>query len=342
MLCPRSPILVVTLILTAARVLAESLVPPVPHYQLSTSFFVPGDGGWDYVSVDGATRRLYVSHGDQIQVLDSDNGKQVGVIANARGAHGVAFAQDLNLGFTSNGDAASVTVFDLQSLTPVKDIPVSEPDFILYDPFTHRIFPFNETTTVIDAKSLQTVGQLKLGGSPEGAVSDGDGRVFINLEDKAAIAVIDPATLQVETTYPLGKCRSPHSLLYDSSHRRLFVGCENEFAVVDASSGKVVATTLLCAGGDSGAFDAAHALIFLSCAEGVVSVIRQLSADQYQLADTIKTQVWARTMAFDPATMRMFLPVSDFEIVRGQAGSDGLFRSQRVPASFKILVLSRR
>jgi DNA-binding beta-propeller fold protein YncE len=310
-------------------------------YKLIKEVRVPGEGGWDYISVDSEARRIYVSHGDQIQVLNADSGKLAGQIP-APGAHGVALAPDLHRGFTSNGKDKTVTVFDTKTLAVIKTVKLEGgTDAILYDPFTKRVFPMNEKITVINAETADVAGTVDLGGDPEAAVSDGKGTVYVNLADKGAVAVIDPKGLSVTKTYPIEHCTSPHSLSFDSDTQRLFVGCRDGFSALDATTGKVVGTSLMCTGVDSGGFDPDNKLIFESCGEGVISVIREFTPDNYRIIETIPTKLWARTMAFDPKTKRIYLPTADFEFI---PDSDPKKAPQRrwKEGSFTVLVVGKR
>jgi DNA-binding beta-propeller fold protein YncE len=233
-----------------------------------------------------------------------------------------------------------VTIFETQHLKTIKKVTVNRPDFILYDPFSKRVFPMSEKATVLDAKTGDSVGKVNLGGKPEAAVSDGRGSVYVNLADKGAVAVIDVQSLTVTKTYPVDRCLSPHSLAIDTSSHRLFVGCLNaSLAVLDANSGEVVAHQLACGGVDAGGFDPEKKLVFPSCAEGVVSVIHQLSPDSYELVDTVKTELWARTMGFDSATKKIFLPTADMETVASPDPNQPPMR-RVTPGSFRVLVVS--
>jgi hypothetical protein len=314
---------------------------PLP-YHVVQRYSVPGDGGWDYISIDSEARRLYVSHGTRLEVLDADTGKVVGQIADTPGIHGAAIAPELKRGFTSNGRDKSVTVFDSETLEPIKKTKVNGTDFILYDPFSKRVFPLAEKVTVLDAKTGDKVGEVDLGGDPEAGVSDGKGTVYVNLADKKALAVVDPKALTVTKTYPIEDCTSPHSLSYDVANQRLFVGCRDGLAVLDATNGKVVARSIICSGVDASAYDPENKLIFESCGEGVISIIRQLSPDFYELVDTVKTAMWARTMAFDVKTKRVFLPTAEFETVPNtDPKSPSPFKSQMKPGSFTVLVVGK-
>jgi len=307
-------------------------------YRLAKKFVVPGEGHWDYIAVDSNAQRVYVSHGDVIQVLDADSGKLLGQIA-APGAHGVALASNLRRGFTSNGNDKSVTVFDMKTLAVIKTVKLEGgPDAILYDSFTKRVFPINEKIMVLDAETGDVAGTVDLGGHPEAAVSDGKGTVYVNLADKMAVAVVDPKALTVTKTFPIDHCTSPHSLSYDDASQRLFVGCRDGLAVLDARTGKVAGRSLMCSGVDAGDFDPVNKLIFESCSEGVISVIRQISPDYYELLEPVKTELWARTMTLDGRTKKIYLPTADFETI---PSSDPRYPFQRrmKPGSFRVLVV---
>jgi DNA-binding beta-propeller fold protein YncE len=307
-------------------------------YKLTKKFAVPGEGGWDYIAVDSEARRVYVSHGDVIQVLNADSGKLLGQVA-APGAHGVALAPDLGRGFTSNGKDKSVTVFDTKTLAVIKTVKLEGgTDDILYDPFTKRVFPINQKITTLDAQTGDVAGNVDLGGEPEAAVSDGRGTVYVNLADKMAVAVVDPKALTVTKTYPIDHCTSPHSLSYDGKNERLFMGCREGFVALDAT--KAVATSLMCTGVDASDFDPENKLVFESCSEGVITVIRQMTPDNYRIIETIPTKLWAKTMAFDPKTKNIYLPTADFEFIPDADAKKPPQRRWKT-GSFQVLVVSR-
>ena len=257
-----------------------------------------------------------------------------------QGIHGAAIAPELKRGFTSNGRDKSVTIFDTESLKPIRKVSVAGTDFILYDPFTRRVFPMNEKITVLDAKTGDQVGEVNLGGEPEAAASDGRGTVYVNLKDKDAVAVLNAQSLKLTKTYSVEGCNGPHSLLYEGTTQRLFVGCRGRLAILDSVNGKVVDRILMCSGGDAGGFDAENDLIFESCAEGVMSVIRQNSPNDYELVDTVKTQLWAKTMAFDPLSGKIYLPTAELETV--PSGDPQKLPQRKIkPGSFTILVVSK-
>jgi hypothetical protein len=225
-------------------------------------------------------------------------------------------------------------------LKTIRKVKANDPDFILYDSFAKRVFPMSEKITVLDATTGETAGELDLGGDPESAVSDGKGTLYVNLADKGAIAVVDAQALKVTKTYPVDDCVSPHSMAYDADSQRLFIGCRNStLAVVDALTGKVVAHQQTCSGVDAGGFDPENKLIFISCSEGVISVIHEVSPDFYELVDTVKTQLWARTMALDPITKKIYLPTADIETVPTPDPKKPFVRKMK-PGSFRVLVVA--
>lgn len=297
---------------------------------------LPGDGEWDYITVDSASRRVYASHGNRVEVLDADSGRLVGEILDTPGVHGVALAPEFRRGFSSNGGDGSVTIFDIGTLEAVKKVRVNRPDAILYDSFSKRVFPWSEVTTVVDAKTGAILGDLGLGGQPEAAISDGTGTVYVNLADKSVIAVVDTLALRVSKSYPVDRCSSPHSLAYDAINQRLLVGCLDGLVVLDAKSGNVVGRSLICSGVDAGAFDSDSKLLFESCSEGVVSVLHQITPDFYELVDTVKTQLWARTLTLDSRTKKLYLPTAEFELVPNTTRHE--FRVK--PGSFTVLVVA--
>jgi DNA-binding beta-propeller fold protein YncE len=284
---------------------------------------IPGQGSWDYLAVDEAARRLYVSHGTQVEVLDIDAGTIVGKIPDTPGVHGIAIASDLARGFTSNGQASNVSIFDLKTLKLIQQVPTGKkPDAIIYDPATSQVFAFNgggNSATAISAADGKVNGTVNLDGGPEFAVSDGAGYVYNNLEDEGQLLKINSRKLAVEQRWPTSPCQSPSSLAMDRQNRRLFLGCRSKvMAVVNADNGKVIATLPIGDHVDATAFDQALGLIFNSNGEGTITVIHQDSADQYSMVETVKTLPRAKTMALDGKTHRLFLSTvedSQFEVL---------------------------
>jgi DNA-binding beta-propeller fold protein YncE len=301
----------------------SSLAVADGDYRVSKKLPIPGQGGWDYLIVDEAARRLYVSHGTQVEVLDVDSGGIVGKIPNTLGVHGIAVAPELGRGFVSNGQTATVTVFDLKTLKTIGEVPTGKkPDAIIYDPATSQVFAFNggsDSATVISAADSKVAGTVSLGGGPEFAVSDGKGHVFNNLEDKNEVVKINSRKLTVEQRWPLAPCESPSSMAMDRPGRRLFIGCRNKvMAVVDADSGKVVTTVPIGDHVDASAFDPDARLIFNSNGEGTITVVHQDTPDKYSVVQTVKTLPRARTMALDLKTRQIFLSTVEdgqFEIL---------------------------
>jgi DNA-binding beta-propeller fold protein YncE len=292
-------------------------------YSVLKRISVAGQGGFDYLTVDEAARRLYVSHETQVEVLDIDSLTWVGSVAKTPGVHGIAIAPELGRGFVSNGQASTVTIFDLKTLKAIADVPTGKkPDAIIYDPATARVFAFNgasDSATAIDAATGKVVGTVDLKGGPEYAAADGKGFVYNNLEDESLLLKINSRELKVEQHWPTAPCASPSSMAMDRANRRLFLGCRSKvMAVVDADSGKVITTLPIGEHVDATAFDAATKLIFNSNGEGTITVIHQDSADKYSFVETVKTAPRAKTMALDPKTHRLFLSTAEngqFEVL---------------------------
>ena len=292
-------------------------------YKITQHIAIPGTGGWDYLTVDEASRRLYVSHGTQVEVVDIDSKTLVATIPNTAGVHGIAIAPELGRGFTSNGGTSTVTIFDLKTLKKIADVPTGKkPDAIIYDPATSQVFAFNgdsESATVISAADGKVAGTVPLGGGPEFAVADGKGYVYDNLEDKSQIVKIDARKLKVEQRWPVAPCEAPSSMAMDRTNHRLFIGCRSHImAVIDSESGKVITTLPIGDHVDATAFDEDSRLIFFSNGEGTITVIHQDSPDKYTAVETVKTLPRAKTMALDPKTHQLFLSAAEtgkFEVL---------------------------
>jgi YVTN family beta-propeller protein len=302
---------------------AISPVWAADNYQITKKIPIPGQGNWDYLTVDEGARRLYVSHGTQVEVLDVDSGAIVGKIENTQGVHGIAIAPDLGRGFVSNGQSSTVTIFDLKTLKSIAEVSTGKkPDAIIYDPATSRVFAFNggsNSATVIEGKDGKVAGTIDLGGGPEFAAADGNGYVYNNLEDESLVLKINSRTLKVEQRWPTAPCSSPSSMAIDRDNRRLFLGCRSKvMAVMNADTGQVIATLPIGDHVDATAFDVETRLIFNSNGEGTVTVIRQDSPDKYSVVETVKTLPRAKTSALDPKTHRLFLSTAEsgqFEVL---------------------------
>ena len=331
-----------TLWLTAAAAVAA----PAGGYHLLKKIPVPGNGGWDYLIVDQASRRLYVSHGTQVEVLDIDAETVVGKIPNTRGVHGIALAPELGRGFTSNGQAATVTIFDLKTLKPLGEAQTGKnPDAIIYDPATRRVFVSNggsDSTTVIEAADGKVAGTIDLGGGPEFEAADGKGHVFVNLEEKGVTLKLDARKLAVLERWPLAPCESPVSMAMDRKNGRLFIGCRNRLmAVVNAENGRVIATLPIGDRVDATAFDPATGLIFNANGEGTITVIHQDSPDKYSVVENVKTEPGAKTLALDLKTHRLFLSTAEYGPAPAPTPERPRPRPSVVPESFHILVVGR-
>ncbi len=273
--------------------------------------------------MDEQAHRLYVSHGTQVEVLDTDSLKLMGSLPNTPGVHGIAIAAELGRGFVSNGQAATVTIFDLNTLKAISEVPTGQkPDAIIFDPATSKVFAFNggsNSATAIDAATGKVMGTVNLDGGPEFAVADGRGFVFDNLEEESVVVKINSRELKVEQRWPTAPCASPSSMAMDRANRRLFLGCRSKvMAVMNADTGQVITTVPIGDHVDATAFDPESKLIFNSNGEGTISVIHQDSADKYSLVETVKTLPRAKTLALDSRTHRLFLSTAEngqFEVL---------------------------
>src|SRR5215813_10031139 len=285
-------------------------------YHIIKKVSLPGGGGWDYVFVDASARRVYISHATQVEVLNADTFEPVGTIPNTPGVHGIAVAAEFGRGFITAGKSDSVIIFDLKSLKPVSEVKVGKkPDAILYDPATKHIYAMNgdgDSASVINAADGKLVGTVPLGGNPEFAVSDGKGNVYINLEEKAETVQVDANALKVLNSWSLAPGKTATALAFDAETRRLFAGCRGGqlMVVLDADSGKIVATAPIGERVDAAAFDPANKLVFMSNGGGTISVYREEADDKYSLVETITTNPGSKTMALDPKTHNLFVPAS--------------------------------
>jgi DNA-binding beta-propeller fold protein YncE len=315
-------------------------------YKVETRYAVPGNGGFDYVTIDSAARRLYLSHGTQVDVVDADNGKVVGTIPDTPGVHGIAIAPEFRHGFTSNGRENKVSMFDPATLQLIKKIDVGKgPDGIYYDPATKRIFTNNHGShdiTAIDARTGEVFGTVKADGDGEQAIIGTDGLIYVNSENTADVVVYDPKSLEVKKRFPIGVAKTPTGLAYDAKTQRLFIGCRDEpkMVVMDAASGKVITSFPIGRGVDYAGFDPQAKLIFFSCGDGTLSIYHEKSADQYEDAGAVKTQPSAKTMAFDPKTKKIFLAAAEYVETPATPPATRPQRSIK-PGSFVVMVVSK-
>jgi DNA-binding beta-propeller fold protein YncE len=295
-----------------AMFLGATLCAAAADYKVQTRFSIPGTDGWDYITVDSAARRLYVSHGIRVNVLDTDSGTAIGTIEDTPGVHGIAIAPEQKHGFTSNGKEDKVTMFELSTLAVIKKIDVGKgPDGIYFDASSGRVFTNNHHShdiTAIDAASGTVVGTVPVEGDGEGAVIGKDGLIYVALEDKNEIAVFDPKTLGVKRRMPLDGVEAPTGLAIDAKSDRLFVGGHNKtMLVLDAGTGKKIASFPTGSGTDAAGFDEKTGRVFFSNGEGNLTVIQQKSADEYVPLDPVPTQASAKTMALDKKTGKIYL-----------------------------------
>ena len=328
-------------------------VPPAgaadPSYAVVARWKLGGAGGWDYLTIDSARGRLFVTRGDRVEVLDAATGKVLGVVPGTQGVHGVALAPDLKRGYTSNGRGNSVTEFDYDSLAVLRELPISgqNPDAIVYDVGTHRVVTFNgrsKDATVIDATTFKVVATLPMPDKPEFAASDGAGHLYVNIESEAGqILAIDAAKPSITATWPLPGCASPSGIALDSDKKRLFSVCDGKVMVVtDAADGRQLARVAIGSGPDAAEFDAARGLAFSSNGEGSLTIVRADSRTHYEVAQTLHTQRGARTMALDPATRRIYLATAEFGPAPAATPEQPHPRPAMIPDSFTILVAAPR
>jgi DNA-binding beta-propeller fold protein YncE len=334
-----SPLLASTL--GAQRVTKDAKSAPADStgYHVVHSMRLGGPGGWDYLAVDTAGHRLFVTRGTHVMVVDTRTDSLVGDIGDTPGVHGVALAPELGRGWTSNGRDSTITEFDYATLAPLKRIrePGANPDAITYDAATKRVFAFNGRTgdaVVIDATTDSVLTLIPLGGKPEFAVTDGRGMLWVNVEDKSEIAAVDTRTLAVTRRWSIKPCEEPSGLAIDREHRRLFSVCDDVMAISDPDAGKVVATVKIGGGPDATAYDAERGLAFASNGEdGTISVVHQDGPDTYRVVQTLKTKAGARTMTLDPSTHALYTVTADFLPATG-GGRPGM-----KPDSFTLLVI---
>jgi DNA-binding beta-propeller fold protein YncE len=337
--------LVLSSICSGILLTAHCLAAP-SDWSISGRIHIGGDGGWDYLVTQPGTNRLFVSHAQQVVVVDMKAQAIIGSIP-ANGVHGIALAADLNRGFISNGTDGTVTIFDLTKLKILATLPAEKnPDAICYEPTTHRVLAFNGksgTATVIDAVEEKVIGEISLAGKPEFAVTDGRGHVFDALEDKSQILKINADTSAIEARWNLPGDSNPSGLAIDVAHGRLFIGCRNKSMVVlDAASGKVISTLPIGEGVDACVYDPKGKRAFASCGDGTMTVIQQSDSDTYTVTEKAITEPRARTMAFDPTTGTAYLPIAQFAPAPLPTPDRPTPRPSVLPDTLEILIVSER
>ena len=312
-------------------------------YHVTKTFHIASMGSWDYPSSDPGSNKLYLSHGGQVNIIDKTTGDSVGIIPNTTGVHGVAFVNSLNKGYTSNGRSNNVTVFDLKTAKILGQVAVGKnPDWIMYDPFSKRVVTSNHSggdISLIDPTTDQVTGTITvIGAKLETIVSDEAGKLYINAEDKNEIAVVDIAKGAVVAHYPLD-AEGPTGLAIDVKTKRLFSTCDKLLVVMDATNGKIVAKLPIGDGCDGAAFDPSTKLVFTSNGEGTVTVVKEISANEFKVIDNVPTKRGARTITIDEKTHKVFLPTADYEALPADAPKNA--RPKMIPGSFQVLVLEK-
>ncbi|MEP6713315.1 MAG: YncE family protein [Ferruginibacter sp.] len=309
---------------------------------LLNTFHIASAGGWDYISIQPNSNKLYVSHGTQVNILDKTSGDSLGVILNTTGVHGIAFIPSLNKGFTSNGRLNNITVFDLSTNAVLSQIAVGEnPDAIFYDEFSKKIITCNgrsKDLSIVDPVTEKLVATIPVGGKPETAVSNGAGKIYVNIEDKNEIAVIDAVNFTVEKKWPIAPGEAPTGLAYDTKTKRLFAGCGDNklLMVLDAISGNIIDKINIGDGCDGVAFDPTLQNIYASNGEGTLTIIKEESADKFSVIENIETKRSARTICIDENTHKIYLPAAELK-APDKPGD----RPKMIPGTFQVMVLGK-
>jgi len=330
-------------IITAILLFLSAVAYGASGYHVIHKLPLGGEGGWDYVTADGAAHRLYISRSTHVVVVDTASETVAGNIPDTPGVHGIALDPELNRGFISNGKANTASIFDLKTLTVTGQVKTGEnPDAILFDPATRRVFTFNgksKDATVFDAASEKILGTITLGGKPEFAASDHKGKVYVNIEDTNEVVELDSRTLAIERRYPLHPCVEPTGMAIDIEHQRIFSGCHNKvMTVLDVRSGKVIASVPIGEGVDANAYDPETGLIFSANGDGTLTVVREAAPGKFE-TETILTQRGARTMALDTKTHKLYLPTAEFAPAPEAAAGAPKQRASFITNSFVVLVV---
>jgi DNA-binding beta-propeller fold protein YncE len=316
------------------------------EYSIVNKIHLPGEGGWDYLSVDEASSRLFVSHGTVVQVVDLKTGQLAGTVSETPGVHGIALAPDLNKAYISVGRNASVKVINFSTLALITDVKITgeNPDAIMYDDFTKKVFVFNGRTanaTVLDAVTNEVVGTIALEGKPEFPVSDGKGKIYVNIEDKSIISVIDAKTLKVEKSWPIAPGEEASGLAIDNETHRLFTVCGNKLMViVDAIDGHVVTNLPIGDGCDGVKFDPGMKRAYSSNGEGTMTVVQELNKDSFKVLENIPTMTGARTLAIDTRSHHIYSPTAEFNPAPPATAENPRPRPTPKPDSFFVMDIS--
>lgn len=312
------------------------------NYNIVKTFHIASPGGWDYLITNKG--KLYVSHGNQVNILDENTGDSIGFIPNTPGVHGIAFDNDLNKGYTSNGRSNNVTVFDLTTNKILNQIATGEnPDAIYYEPYSKKIITNNgrsKNLSVIDPVTNKVISTIDVGGKPEEGASDGAGKLYVNIEDKNEIVVINTKTFTVKNHWSLLPGEAPTGLALDKKTNRLFSACSDSkhLIIMDAKTGKIIDKLPIGDGCDGVAFDEKNNLIFTSNGDGTMTVVKERSANEFKIIETVTTKIRARTITIDQKNNTLFLPTAGFEPADPQ---NPKARPKMVPGTFQVLVVKK-
>lgn len=334
-------IAVVIFLLTTLSAGAQST-----NWKLIKKTVIGGEGGWDYLKVDSESKRLYVSHGNQVEVLDTETHKKLGVISGTEGVHGIVVVPKSGRGITTNGWTKTAKIFDTKTFASIADLPTgAKPDAVLYDDYSGHVFVFNNesaSATVIDILSAKVIGTVELAGAPEAAVADGKGIIFVNLEDTHEVVSFDTKSFAIKNRWSLAPGEEPTGLAFDPKTHRLFSVCHNELMIVlDSDNGKVVAQLPIGKRVDGAAFDPFSNCVISSNGEGSLTIVHEISPNEFKVLETVKTEVGARTIAYDPLTHHVFLSTAQYGAAPAATTKNPNPRPSIVPGTFMVLEYGR-
>jgi YVTN family beta-propeller protein len=335
-----------------SALLAFFLIPPVtcaaqdPGYRVLHEYHFPSAGGWDYINVYPEMKRVYVSHGNEVIVMDERSGDSIGVIPNTLGVHGIVFAPEYNKGFVSDGRLNKVTVFDLKTNQVLDSVSTGQgPDGILYDDYSKKVIVNDgrsQDMTMIDASNNQVVKTLPLGGRPETAVSDGAGNIYVNIESKNEVEQIRTSDWTILQHWPIGQGDSPSGLAIDRKHHRLFIGCDNKLMIVmNAETGAVLAQLPIGNGCDGTDFDPGPGYGFSSNGEGTLTIVKEVSPDVFAVVANVTTKRGARTSTVDTRNHHLFLPTAEFGPTPDSTADRPHPRPPMLPGTFEVLEVGK-
>ena len=330
----------------ALAMMMAAIAANAADYKVIERYPVPGNGGFDYISMDAVSRHLYMSHGNQVDVIEADGGKFVGTIPDTPGVHGAVVVTEFKHGFTTNGRENKVSMFDPATLKLIKKIDVGKgPDGIFYHAATKRMFTNNHGThdiTAINAETGEVAGTVKVEGDGEQMIAGNDGLLYVNSEEEGEVVAFDPKTFEVKKRFPIGVAKTPTGLAYDAKTNRFFIACRNKplMVVMDAGSGKVISILAIGSGADWAEFDSDAKMVFVSAGEGVLNMFQQKSADVYESAGALKTQQSAKPMGIDPTMKKIFLPAAEYPMTPNTDATKPPVRTLK-PNSFTVLVVGK-